>query len=58
MPVIFKILFFVFIGVAIMVFLAQRNPVNLTKEQQQKMSKWFVIMMCIILVAYLVSYLI
>ena len=56
MPVVFKILFFVFLGVALMVWIAQKKPVNLTPEQQRKMSKWIMILMSLSLFAWLIKY--
>lgn len=51
MPDILKILLFLFAGLAALVWFAERNPVNLTKEQQAKMSKWFMILIGLIILA-------
>lgn len=55
MPAIIKILFFLFVGLAILVWFAEKNPVNLSDEQKGRMGKWIMILIGLIMLASVVK---
>jgi len=56
MPDIVKILFFLFVGLAILLWVAERNPIKLSEEQQGRMGKWFMILIGLIMLASAIKY--
>jgi len=56
MPDIVKILFFLFIGLAILLWVAERNPIQLSEEQQGRMGKWIMILIGLIMLASAIKF--
>ena len=54
MPDIIVILFFLFAGLGLLLWIAQKNPVNLTEEQQGRMGKWIRILIGLIMLAWVI----
>ncbi|AJQ96400.1 hypothetical Protein YC6258_04368 [Gynuella sunshinyii YC6258] len=56
MPLIVKIVLLVFLGVAVLVWFAERNPVHMDGDKAARYSKWAMILIGLIMVASLVKY--
>jgi threonine/homoserine/homoserine lactone efflux protein len=51
MPDLMKILLLLLLGLVVLVFFSERNPIKLSAEQQGRMGKWFMILIGLILIA-------
>ena len=56
MPLIVKIILLVFVGVAILVWFAERNPIHMDADKAARYYKWAMILIGLIMVAGLVKY--
>lgn len=56
MPDLLKILLGLFAGLAVLIWVAGKNPVQLTEEQQARMSKWIMILIGLIMIASAIKY--
>ncbi len=56
MPDLLKILLLLFVGLVVMIWFSERNPIQLSTEQQARMGKWFMILIGLILIASLIRW--
>lgn len=56
MPDLLKILLGLFAGLALLIWMASKNPVEFSEEQQSRMSKWIMILVGLIMIASAIKY--
>lgn len=56
MPDIVKILLLVFIGLVVLVWFSERNPVKMDGERAARMGKWFMILFGLVMIASAVKF--